>query len=385
MPFSIEKADERLAGVQNVETEEFILNMGPQHPSTHGVLRVLLRMDGEVVKKAQVYFGYLHRCYEKMAENLTYTQNIPYTDRWDYLMSIHNNYALCGAIEKLMDLEIPKRAEYLRVLALELQRIHSHLMWVSAFCLDLGATTVLMYCMRERELLNDIFEELCGARLTYHYIRIGGVMHDLSERAIDKIEKLVREFPYRLKEYEDLIAGNEIFLMRLRGIGIIKPEDAINYSLAGPMLRGSGINWDLRKNQPYSVYPEIDFDVCMSERCDNLGRFHVRVDEMYQSARIVEQCLNWLKENPEPGGHRGDIPKVIKPPAGEVYFGTESAKGEIGIYLISDGSDKPYRIHVREPSFVNLTVLDYLARGYLIADLVASLGSIDIVLGGVDR
>jgi len=385
MPFSIERAEQRLEGDQNFETEEFIINMGPQHPSTHGVLRILLRMDGEVVKKAQVHFGYLHRCYEKIAENLTYPQNIPYSDRWDYLMSIHNNYVLCGGIEKLMGLEIPKRAEYLRVLAMELQRLHSHLFWIAAFCLDLGATTMLMYTMRERELINDIFEEMCGARLTYHYIRIGGVMHDLSDRAIEKIEKLLREFPYRLKEYEDLIAGNEIFLMRLRGIGHLPPEDAIAYSLAGPMLRGSGINWDLRKNKPYSVYPEIDFDVCLSDRCDNLGRFHVRVDEMYQSAKICEQCLNWLKDNPEPGAHMGEVPKMIKPDPGEIYFAMESAKGELGVYIISDGSNKPYRIHVREPSYINLTILDYLARGYLIADLVASLGSIDIVLGGVDR
>ena len=385
MPFSIEKAEERMSGDQNFETEEFMLNMGPQHPSTHGVLRILLRMDGEVVKKAQIHFGYLHRCYEKIAENITYPQNIPYTDRWDYLMSIHNNYALVGGIEKLMELEVPKRAEYLRVLAMELQRIHSHLFWISAFCLDLGATTVLMYAMRERELINDIFEEMCGARLTYHYIRIGGVMHDLSDRAIEKLETFLREFPYRLKEYEDLIAGNEIFLMRIRGIGVIPPEDAIAYSLCGPMLRGSNINWDLRKNEPYSVYPELDFDVCLSDLCDNLGRFHVRVDEMFQSARLVEQSLEWLKANPEPGAHMGKVPKNIKPPAGEVYFAMESAKGEQGVYVISDGSNKPYRIHVREPSFINLTILDYMAQGYLIADLVASLGSIDIVLGGVDR
>jgi NADH-quinone oxidoreductase subunit D len=385
MPFQIEKAEERLEGVQNFDTDEFVINMGPQHPSTHGVLRIVLRMDGEVVKKTQLHFGYLHRCYEKLAENLTYPQNIPYSDRWDYLMSIHNNYVLVAGIEKLLGNEVPKRAEYLRVLAMELQRIHSHLLWISAFCLDLGATTILMYAMRERELINDIFEEMCGARLTYHYIRIGGVMHDLSERAIQKLHKFLREFPYRLKEYEDLIAGNEIFLMRLRDIGFIKPEDAINYSVCGPMLRGSNINWDLRKNEPYSIYPDLDFDVCLSDRCDNLGRFHVRMDEMYQSARMVDQCLTWLKENPEPGAHMGEIPKMIKPPAGEVYFAMESAKGELGVYIISDGSAKPYRIHVREPSYINLTILDYLARGYLIADLVASLGSIDIVLGGVDR
>lgn len=372
-----------MAGPQNFETEEFILNMGPQHPSTHGVLRVLLKMDGEVIKSAQVHFGYLHRCFEKICENLTYPQTIPYTDRLDYLMSIHNNYVLCGAIEKLMGLEIPRRAEYLRVFAMELQRIHSHLMWVSAFCLDLGASTVLMYCMRERELINDIFEEMCGARLTYHYIRIGGVMHDLSDRAIEKIEKFIREFPYRLKEYEDLIAGNEIFLMRLRDIGIIPPEDAIAYSLAGPMLRGSGIEWDLRKNEPYSVYPELEFKVCTSDRLDNLGRFHVRLDEMVQSVNIVEQCMDRL--NNMPGEIRAELPRVIKPAAGEVYFAMESAKGEQGVYLIADGSDKAYRVHLREPSYVNLTVLDYMARGYLIADLVASLGSVDIVLGGIDR
>ncbi len=383
MPFTIEQAEKRMAGVQNFETEEFIVNMGPQHPSTHGVLRVLLKMDGEVVKSAQVHFGYLHRCFEKICENQTYPQTIPYTDRLDYLMSIHNNYALCGAIEKLLTLDIPRRAEYLRVLAMELQRIHSHLMWVSAFCLDLGASTVLMYCMRERELINDIFEEMCGARLTYHYIRIGGVMHDLSERAIEKIEKFIREFPYRLKEYEDLIAGNEIFLMRLRDIGIIPPEDAIAYSLAGPMLRGSGIEWDLRKNEPYSVYPELEFKVCTSDRLDNLGRFHVRLDEMVQSTNIIEQCMDRLKDMP--GEIRAELPRIIKPAAGEVYFAMESAKGEQGVYLISDGTDKAYRVHFREPSYVNLTILDYMARGYLIADLVASLGSIDIVLGGVDR
>jgi NADH-quinone oxidoreductase subunit D len=367
-----------------LDTDSFWLNMGPQHPSTHGVLRVLLKMNGEIIQEAHPHFGYLHRCFSKKAESLKYPQVVPYTDRWDYLASMANNMAYCLAVEKLMKLEIPHRGDLIRVLALELQRIASHLLWLASFANDLGSTTMLMYCMREREKLVDIFEMMCGARLTYHFIRIGGVARDWDDRMQQAARKLMAEMPKRINEYEDLLSGNEIFLLRVDGVGHMSAEDAIAYGATGPYLRASGVPFDLRKTQPYSLYPEFDFDVMTSDRCDCLGRYEVRLNEMYESVRIINQCLDKL-ENEPPGQVIADLPRVIKPPAGEVYAATESPRGELGIYLVSDGTDTPFRVQCRAPSFVNLTSLNHAGAGGLIADFVAVLGSVDIVLGEVDR
>ncbi len=367
------------------DTDDFWLNMGPQHPSTHGVLRVLLRMNGEIVREAVPHFGYLHRCFSKKAESLKYPQVVPYTDRWDYLASMANNMSYCLAVEKLLGIRVPRRADLIRVLTLEMQRLASHLFWLASFGNDLGSTTMLMYTMREREKIVDIFEMQCGARLTYHFIRIGGVFRDWDDRMDEATRRLMAEMPKRITEYEDLLTGNEIFRMRVDGVGYLSPEDAIAYGATGPYLRGSGIPYDLRRTLPYSLYPEMEFDVQTSKRCDCLGRYEVRLNEMYESVRIIRQCLDKLKAEPPGEIMAPNLPKVIKPPAGEVYSAIESPRGELGVYLVSDGTDQPYRVHVRAPSFVNLTSLDRAGSGQLIADFVAVLGSVDIVLGEVDR
>jgi len=374
-----------LKGSPVLDTDDFWLNMGPHHPSTHGVLRVLLRMNGEIVRQAVPYFGYLHRCFSKKAESLKYPQVVPYTDRWDYLASMANNMSYCLAVEKLLGLSIPRRADLIRVLTLELQRIASHLFWLSAFANDLGSTTMLLYCTREREKIVDIFEMMCGARLTYHFIRIGGVMRDWDSRMHEACRRVMAEMPKRITEYEDLLSGNEIFLMRVDGIGRMSAEDAIAFGATGPYLRGSGVPYDIRRVQPYSLYPEFDFEVQTSDRCDCLGRYEVRLNEMYESVKLVNQALDKLEA--EPGGDiiAPDLPKVIKPAPGEVYSATESPRGELGLYIVSDGSTNPYRCHCRAPSYVSLSSLNHAGAGHMIADFVAILGSVDIVLGEIDR
>ncbi|HDS30799.1 MAG TPA: NADH-quinone oxidoreductase subunit D, partial [Firmicutes bacterium] len=367
----------------NLDTEDFFLNMGPHHPSTHGVLRVLLRMNGEIVQHAVPYFGYLHRCFEKKAESLKYAQVVPYTDRWDYLAAMSNNMAYCLAVEKLLGIAIPRRADLIRVLTLELQRLASHMFWLAAFGNDLGSTTMLMYCMREREKIIDIYEMMCGARLTYHYIRIGGVMRDWDSRMDELCRNLMAELPKRINEYEDLFTGNEIFRMRVDGVGYMSAEDAIAMSATGPYLRASGVPYDLRKTQPYSLYPEIEFDIHTSDKCDCLGRYEVRLNEMYESVGIIRQALDLIAQTSPGEIIAPELPKVIKPPAGEVYSAIESPRGELGVYLVSDGSDKPYRCHSRAPSFVNLTSINHVGSGCMIADFIAILGSVDIVLGEV--
>jgi NADH-quinone oxidoreductase subunit D len=368
-----------------IDTDDFWLNMGPQHPSTHGVLRVLLRMNGEVVREAIPHFGYLHRCFSKKAENLKYIQVVPYTDRWDYLASMANNMSFCLGVEKLLGIEVTRRADLIRVITLELQRLASHLFWLASFANDLGSTTMLMYTMREREKIVDIFEIQCGARLTYHFIRIGGVYRDWDGRMQEATEKLMVEMPRRITEYEDLLSGNEIFQMRVDGVGYLSSENAIAYGASGPWLRGSGIPYDLRRVQPYSLYPEFEFDVKTSDRCDCLGRYEVRLGEMYESIRIIRQCLDKLKNEPPGEILAPGLPKIIKPPAGEVYCATESPRGELGVYIVSDGTDQPWRVQARTPSFINLSSLNTAGAGGLIADFVATLGSVDIVLGEVDR
>ncbi|WP_031515368.1 NADH-quinone oxidoreductase subunit D [Desulfofalx alkaliphila] len=366
-----------------LRTEEFVLNMGPQHPATHGVLRLLLTMDGETVVKAEPIIGYLHRGIEKLAESRTYSQFIPYTDRLDYLASMLMNLGYVQAIEKMMGIEVPERAEYIRVITSEMSRICSHCIAVGTFALDLGAFTGFMYPLRERERLMDMLEMITGSRMTFSYMRIGGVAADLPEEFYPAMEEFLKIFPACVDEYDGLITGNEIFQARTKNIGVLKPETAIKYSMSGPVLRGSGVNYDLRKARPYGIYDRFDFDVPVGEKGDCFDRFRCRMEEMRQSQRIIEQALEQLAELP-PGPVIAKVPRVIKPPKGEVYHEIESAKGILGYYVVSDGTTNPYRIHVRRPSFLNLDYIDQLCRGWKLADLVAILGSLDIVLGEVD-
>ena len=363
------------------DTDEYILNMGPQHPSTHGVLRLLLRCDGEIVKDIKPYFGYLHRCYSKVVEDLTYTQGVPYSDRWDYLASMTNNHVNCLAIEKLAGIDVPRRAEYIRVMVAELQRIASHLFWFGTQVNDLGGYTPFMWAVRYREKIVDIFEEISGARLTYHYMRPGGVMRDVTKRAMTLCEEFIREFPQQMRNYDDLIFGNEILIIRMNGIGVLDAKTAINYGISGPALRACGVKWDLRKNKPYSVYPEFKFEIPTRENGCSLSRWEVRLEEMRQSSKIVAQAMMGL-----PGGEfKAKVSRAIKPPKGEVYAAIEAPRGELGMYMVSDGSTKPWRSHCRSSCLINLTVLNEITRGSAIADLIAILGSIDIVLGETDR
>ncbi len=367
--------------MSGLKTETLFLNMGPQHPSTHGVLRLGLTIEGERVVDLFADVGFLHRGIEKLAENRTYVQFIPLTDRLDYLAAMGNNLAFVLAVEELLEVEVPRRADYLRVIAAELSRLASHLVWLGSFANDLGAATPLLYCFREREDILDAFEVLCGARMTFNYVRFGGVARDATPTFVEKCRKFLSTFDKRVDEYEELLTGNAIFLSRTKGIGILYPEDARSYAASGPVLRGSGINWDLRKNAPYSVYPEMDFLIPTGTVGDVWDRYMVRVIEMRQSARILRQALDGLPE----GDFKAKLPRVLKPAVGESYVRTEAPKGELGFYVVSDGTINPARVKIRSPSFINLGALATMSRGALVADLVAILGSIDIVLGEVDR
>lgn len=364
-----------------IRTEEVQVNMGPQHPSTHGVLRMILTIDGETVVAARPDIGYLHRGIEKLAERRSYTQFVTLTDRTDYLSAMTCNAVYAMAVETLMNIEVPDRAEYIRILIMELQRIASHLVFVGAFGLDLGASTPFIYCFREREDILDLFEMTCGARLTYSYIRPGGVSRDLPAGFVEKARAFLKKLPSRLDEVDELLTKNEIFLLRSRGVGIISPEDAISYAMSGPSLRGSGVPFDVRKDDPYSIYDRFDFNVVTQPTCDCLGRYLVRTGEIRESMKLVEQALDALPE----GDYTAKVPKVLKPPAGEAYARIESSRGDLGVYLISDGSSNPYRLHWRGPSFINLAAVGQMVKGWKIADTVAILGSLDIVLGEVDR
>ncbi|EAX48053.1 NADH dehydrogenase I, D subunit [Thermosinus carboxydivorans Nor1] len=361
-------------------TEVYTLNMGPQHPSTHGVLRVVLELDGETVVRATPEFGYLHRGIEKLAEKLTYQQITPYTDRLDYLSAMGNNLGYCQAVEKLMGLTVPERAEYLRIIMVELNRIASHLLFLGSIAIDLGGSTGLMYAFRDRERILDLFDLACGARLTYNYIRIGGVMADVPPEFPDAVRRFLDDFPAMLEEYHGLITGNEIFYYRLKDTAIISGERALALGLTGPVLRASGVDYDLRKAEPYGIYDRFDFRVPLGSKGDNWDRYLVRMEEMAESARIVRQALDQLPAGPV----MAQVPKVIKPPAGEVYHRIENPRGELGYYIVSDGSTKPYRFHVRRPSFINLAVVDELCRGGKVADVVAVLATLDPVMGEVD-
>lgn len=369
-----------------LKTEELVLNMGPQHPSTHGVLRLELELEGEVVKNVKPHLGYLHRCFEKHAEAMTYPQVIPYTDRMDYLASMYNNFGYVVAVEKLLGIQVPERVEYIRVIMGELQRIASHLVALGTYGLDIGAFTPFLYCFIDREKILNLFEITCGARLLYNYMWVGGLSHDIHPDFVRLTKEFIPYFRPRIKELNDLLTFNKIFIERTANIGVLPVDTAINYGATGPVLRGSGYKWDLRKNDPYSIYDRFDFDIPVGQGLvgtvgDCWDRYYVRVQEMEQSLRIIEQAIDQIPD----GNVQSAIPKRIKPPKGMIYSRVENPKGELGYFIISDGSTSPFRVKVRAPSFVNLSVLGEMCKGHLVADVVAILGSIDIVLGEVDR
>ncbi len=386
--------------------ETMILNMGPSHPSTHGVLRVILELDGEVVVKATPDIGFLHRGLEKLAENKTYHQCIPLTDRLDYVSGMSNNLAYVLAVEKLLEVEVPPRAQAVRVLLCELQRIASHILWLGTHAHDIGAMTPLFYAMRERDEILFMFEMVCGSRLTPSYFRVGGLNRDLPEGFEEKCREFVKAFPARVDEYETLLTKNKIWMRRTQGVGVISAAEAINWGVSGPILRASGVNWDLRKALPYSGYEKYDFIVPTGKNGDTYDRYLMRMMEMRQSNEIVRQVLDKLPAGPV----LADNPHVVYPPKanvgesieslihhfhlasegfptprGEVYASIESTKGELGFYLVSDGTNKPWRFRVRPPSFVNLSILPTVVQGRLVSDVVAIIGSVDIVLAEIDR
>lgn len=356
--------------------------MGPQHPSTHGVLSLELKLDGEMIRGCTTHIGYLHRSMEKLAENRTYTQFIPYTDRLDYMASMNNNLAYVIAVEKLLKLEITDRAKYIRVIIAELGRIASHLLAIGTFAQDLGAfATPLFYCFREREKIVDIFDEICGNRLTYNYMRIGGVQSDFPKGIDEKIKKFIKYMRAKVDDYDWLLTYNAIFLARSKHIGVIPRDLAINYSITGPNLRASGVKWDLRKNEPYLVYEKMEFDVPVGKNGDAWDRYKIRTEEMRQSLKIIEQAIGALPE----GDPAVKIARIHKPEPGEAYFRAENPRGELGFYLVSDGSMYPYRLKIRSPSFSNLAILPELIKGLKVADIICVLGSLDIIMGEIDR
>lgn len=415
------------------EIKNYTLNFGPQHPAAHGVLRLVLELDGEVVQRADPHIGLLHRATEKLAEHKTFIQSVPYMDRLDYVSMMCNEHAYVMAIEKLAGIEVPLRAQYIRVMFDEITRILNHLLWLGAHALDCGAMTMFLYCFREREDLMDCYEAVSGARMHAAYYRPGGVYRDLPDTMpkyqvskvrnaaeidrlnqnrqgslLDFIDDFVKRFPKCVDEYESLLTDNRIWKQRTVGIGVVSPERALALGFTGPMLRGSGVEWDLRKQQPYEVYPQIDFDIPVGVNGDCYDRYLVRMEEMRQSNRIIQQCVEWLRKNP--GSVIVDNHKIAPPsrlemktsmeelihhfklftegmhvPAGEFYAAVEHPKGEFGIYLVSDGANKPYRLKIRAPGYVHLSALDEMSRGHMISDVVAIIGTQDIVFGEVDR
>jgi len=397
---------EALNRIEKIGTNTMVLNMGPQHPATHGVLRVILELDGETVIKATPDIGYLHTGIEKTMENKTYAQVIPLTDRMDYVASLSNNLAYLLSVEKLLDIQVPPKAQFVRVLLTELTRIASHLVWVGSHAHDIGAMSMLLYAFREREKLLDIFELVSGQRMMTSYFRIGGLAQDVPDGFEPKVREVLDTFPDRINDYENLLTKNRIWLNRTVGVGKISANDAINCGVSGPILRACGVKWDIRKSNPYSGYDRFEFDIPAGKNGDVYDRYLVRLEEMKQSLRIVGQALDGIPE----GDFVARIPGVVLPPkeevlsniealifqfklvvegfcppVGEVYHSIESPKGELGYYIVSDGSNKPYRVRVRPPCFVNLSALPKMIEGRLIADVVAVIGSIDIVLGEVDR
>ncbi len=361
--------------------DEIIINMGPQHPSTHGVLRVKLKLDGEKVVGSECIIGYLHRGVEKIAEHRTYQQFAPYVDRMDYVAAVSNGLGYCEAVEKLMGAEAPPRARVIRTILTELQRIASHLVWLGTHALDIGALTPVFYCFREREEVLKIFEKYCGARLTTHAFRIGGLQYEAYDELEADVERFCKDFQHKVDEYETLLTENRIWVGRTKGIGVISAEDAIAIGATGPVIRASGVKWDIRKAAPYAAYDQYEFDIPTGKNGDTFDRYMVRMEEMRQSARI---CLQAIQNIPT-GPIMARIGKVLKPPPGEVYHAIEAPKGELGYYIVSDGTTQPYRVRIRPPSFVNLQAFDTMVKGHLVADVVAIIGTLDIVLGEVDR
>lgn len=392
------------------DNERYSLRMGPQHPATHGVLRVDLELDGETILDCRPQVGYLHRGFEKLSENRTFAQNLILTDRLDYIAAMANNVGYCVAVERLLGLEASMRAKYIRTIVGEMSRLASHLLWLATHALDIGAMTVFLYCFREREILLDLFEELCGARLTFSYPRIGGVRQDVSRSFIDELQRFLDLFPEKIDEYETLIDTNRIWLKRTVGVGKITGEDALALGLTGACLRGSGVDYDLRKHQPYDAYDQVEFEVPIGSDGDIYARYRCRMEEMHQSVRIIQQCIDQLPPGPIVGENAPELlmPLKAKPlvkaetsrwgsriitmikdrslyPAGDVYVATEAPKGELGFYFSSDGGSRPYRMHIRSPSFIHISALGVIARGELVADLIANIGSLDVVLGESDR
>lgn len=371
----------------DVRTQDVEINMGPQHPSTHGVLRVLIRADGEIVTGAQSHLGYLHRCAEKIGENVDYLQYLPYTDRYDYLAAMNNNLGYALAVEKLLGVEVPRRGQILRTMIAELNRIGSHLIAFGTYGLDIGAFTPFFYAFRERELLLDIFEKICGARLTYSYIRPGGVMNDAPPGWLRRVEEFCDHFERKWPEYWDLLVENKIFIERTANVGVLPRELVIAWGCSGPMLRGSGVDWDLRRDQPYLMYDELQFKVITGVGYrgtlgDCFDRNYVRMLEMVESLAMVRQCLGLI----QPGEvSHPDVGLVIRPAPGEAYVGIENPRGELGHYVVSDGSKIAKRVRVRAPSFCNLSLVEHVMPGTMLADAVAIIGATDIVIGETDR
>ncbi|MCI6870390.1 MAG: NADH-quinone oxidoreductase subunit D [Selenomonadales bacterium] len=362
------------------QTEHYILNMGPQHPSTHGVLRVKVELDGERIVHCTPVMGYLHRGIEKLMESRTYTQCVPFTDRLDYVSSMNNNWAFCGAVEKLAGIEVPERAEYIRVICAELNRIASHQVFIGSLLIDLGAATGMIYAFRDREKVLDLFNIICGARMTCHYIRIGGVIKDAQDEFLKETQKFVDYVPQMLQEYDSLFTGNEIFMERLKGTSIISKEDALRFNMSGPNIRASGHEYDIRKIDSYGVYDRFDFQVPTGTKGDNWDRYRIRFEEIRESARIIQQALDSIPAGP----YMAKVPKVLKPAKGDVYHRVENTRGELGFYIVSDGTTKPYRVHIHRPSFINLQALDTMCKGLLLADAVAAYATVDPLMGEVD-
>jgi NADH dehydrogenase I D subunit len=389
-----------------LRTEEMLVNMGPQHPATHGVLKIVLTLEGERIIKTEPVLGFLHRGVEKLAETITYHQFIPHTDRLDYVCAMYNNFAYVRAVEKLLGITVPDRAEYLRTIVAEVQRIIGHLFWLGTQALDIGAMTVFFYTFREREILLDIFDDLCGARLTTSWYRIGGVERDFTSKIIQDIYKFIASFPSKVAEYDTLLVNNRIWLARTQNIAVISAEDAVSFGLSGSTLRGSGVNYDLRKVAPYGAYDKVQWTVPLGKNGDTYDRYWVRMEELKESSKIIKQCLDQLPEGP----YVAALPKIVIPtkdrvltdmesmiyqfklftqgfdaPPGDIYCGTEAHKGELGFYIVSRGGGKPYRLKIRAPSFIHMGAFDHMAKGYMIADIVTIFGSYDIVMGECDR
>jgi NADH-quinone oxidoreductase subunit D len=369
-----------LALSQNQET--FVINLGPQHPATHGVLRVKLTMDGEYIVRAEPVLGYIHRMHEKMGENRTWAQFMPNTGRMDYLGALSYNHGYVQVVERAASIEVPERAEYLRVITVELNRIASHLLWYGAFVLDLGGFTPLLYAFDDREQILDLLESVTGSRLTFCYFRFGGLYNDVDDAFVSGTRAFIKRMRKRLPDYHNLVTKNIIMIKRLKDVGPISAEMCRRYGATGPVLRGSGVNYDVRKNEPYSVYPEFDFDIPHYPEGDSMARYMVRMDEIEQSLRIIEQGLDKLPEGPIMAEK---APKIIKPPAGDYYGAVEAARGTFSIRAVSDGTNTPYRLKLRSPTFSNLSLYEEASRGMLLADALALMGSLDLVIPEIDR